>query len=490
MKKYMIVGLLLLQGALLKASEMEFYQAIAPSLQNAKSVLQNPMISAELDPVLNGLLGAVQNGTISKQAALNIINDIKNAVEAYKSKQYSNSWLSWFVSTPKIVKDTVQPALDKVNNAIAALNGNELSPLAITGIVVGSVATAAGVVAGGIYAKKWNDTRKKRAEEAKKEKFTAAMGDAYIEVANDGIEKASYEAGLQIKAEAQAIDQRARKAAEEERARKAAILAEEQRIRRIADEKKYREDSQYFDVDLSEPEQAIQFVPQGEYGYYSAPSVHSHSFLIQRLQELSDQFQDATGSEIDAKRQLDEMNHRLGVASSDSSQGSLRALDRDVKRAQDVYDQAQARLRYIKNQFELVQKEFSVHLPTASLDTSDVALSPDVALPDRIDIAKIRARLKKLFAEQKAARSKQQNAFAKVQTITNIIEVFERSSARYPLINTHAFNQLAIYRPLLDSNKQVYQEVSQQLIDIDTKIGACRKELDAATSNVKYDAVL
>ncbi len=164
MKKYMIVALvpILLQGALLQSSEAEFNQAIAPSLQNARGLLKNSMISADLDSVLNGFVASVQNGTISKEAGLSTMNGIKNALEAYKNRQYSNSWLSWFVSTPQIVKDKVQPSIDKVNNAIAVLNSNELSSLAIAGIVGGSVVGAAALGTAVYAGYQWHKGKGKR----------------------------------------------------------------------------------------------------------------------------------------------------------------------------------------------------------------------------------------------------------------------------------------------------------------------------------------
>ncbi len=152
MKKYMIVALLpiLLQGTMLQASEANLYQVIEPSLQRARSFLKNPMIPLQLEPVLDELIMYVQQGKIHKNLAVNLINDIKKALESYKNKQYSNFWLSWFVSTPQIVKDKVQPALDKVNSALSVLQGNEFSSLEIAGIALGATAAVAGV-AGGSY---------------------------------------------------------------------------------------------------------------------------------------------------------------------------------------------------------------------------------------------------------------------------------------------------------------------------------------------------
>ncbi len=148
----MIVGLLLLHGAIMQASEMEFYQAIEPSLQSARGLLtKSSLISAELEPILEGLIVYVKDGIITKEAAINRLQAIKNALVAYKNRQYSNPWLSWFVSTPEIVKNKIQPAIDKVDAAIVLLNGNAWTPLQIAGVTAGAVAGAA-VVAGGTAA--------------------------------------------------------------------------------------------------------------------------------------------------------------------------------------------------------------------------------------------------------------------------------------------------------------------------------------------------
>ncbi len=154
MKKYIILALMpiLLQNALLQSSDAEFDAAIAPSLQNAKFLLQNPMIPTELDAVVNGLVECMKKGSISKKVTGNALEKIHDALLAYKNKQYSNTWQWFFGQTPEIVKNKIQPALDKVTNAINIVEKDEVTfMLATAGIAIAGTAAIAGAIGGGVY---------------------------------------------------------------------------------------------------------------------------------------------------------------------------------------------------------------------------------------------------------------------------------------------------------------------------------------------------
>ncbi len=164
MKKYMIVALvpILLQGALLQSSEAEFNQAIAPSLQNARALLKNSMISADLDSVLNGLIESVKNGTISSRVALDKISDIRNALVAFKNKQYSTTWQWLFGAKPQIVQDKLDPAFQAINKSVEAINIISDKLYKVLGIVAGSIAGAAALGTAVYAGYQWNKGKGKR----------------------------------------------------------------------------------------------------------------------------------------------------------------------------------------------------------------------------------------------------------------------------------------------------------------------------------------
>ena len=87
--------------------------AIEPSLQSALRVLKDTTTPVELDPILIALYNNVKTGAISKNVAIQKINGIKAAVEEYKSEKYP--------TIPEIVKNQIQPALNKINVTLEIL---------------------------------------------------------------------------------------------------------------------------------------------------------------------------------------------------------------------------------------------------------------------------------------------------------------------------------------------------------------------------------
>ncbi len=185
MKKYMIVGLvpILLQSAMLQASEAEFYQAIEPSLQSARGLLTNSTIAVQLEPVLNELITYVQNGIIAKNVAVNKIHDIKMAVLLYKNRQYPNYFLSWFVATPQIVKDVIDPALSKIDKALSILNGSMMQAYILRGLAITGTLVTVSAGAYGLHIWRKKAQQKKISSSSKRlidEEFGVLSGDESV----------------------------------------------------------------------------------------------------------------------------------------------------------------------------------------------------------------------------------------------------------------------------------------------------------------------
>ena len=123
MKKYILLALVpvLFHGAL---HSSELNQVMQPGLQNIYQLLKQQIHLHDLDSALNGLLDAVKNGTVGKDAAIAKVEELQKALKNYKAKQYPSYFMSFFVSTPNVVKNEIQPALDKVNKALAELKAS------------------------------------------------------------------------------------------------------------------------------------------------------------------------------------------------------------------------------------------------------------------------------------------------------------------------------------------------------------------------------
>ena len=83
--------------------------------------MNNVHVPLELDPILKTLLSYVKAGAITKRIAIQKIEAIKTALEKYKAKQYTAMWPRLLCSTPEIVKEKIDPAIEKVNSALVIL---------------------------------------------------------------------------------------------------------------------------------------------------------------------------------------------------------------------------------------------------------------------------------------------------------------------------------------------------------------------------------
>ena len=143
MRKYMIMAFftLIFQGDIhCEDYNADLNKAIQEQLISARKVMQSKTV-VEFDPILKTLVSFSQKGKIEKAAAIVRIKSIKAALEKYKSEQYPTYWSKWFGSTPEIVKNQINPALAKVENALKLLNATSMN----TGYIVGG--TVLGVVA-------------------------------------------------------------------------------------------------------------------------------------------------------------------------------------------------------------------------------------------------------------------------------------------------------------------------------------------------------
>ena len=127
-------------------------KVVEHELQRARDTMRIK-IPLDLDLILSAL---VSYGTLpgySKDVlAINHMKSIKNALQNYKKKQYSHFLHRWFGSTPEIVKSEINPAIAKVDRALAFLDTS-----LINGYAVGAALAGAGLLAGSYFvASSWN----------------------------------------------------------------------------------------------------------------------------------------------------------------------------------------------------------------------------------------------------------------------------------------------------------------------------------------------
>ena len=129
----------------------EINKAIEPELKSARQFLRQNYLKLELDTILSNLISCAQESDNAKNiVVINKLHSIKAALENFKKKQYANFWSTWFGSTPKIVSEQINPALDKVQNALSTVEKKSYTNLIIAGSILGSLAVASGV-AGAAY---------------------------------------------------------------------------------------------------------------------------------------------------------------------------------------------------------------------------------------------------------------------------------------------------------------------------------------------------
>ncbi len=127
-----------IQADQIKPQNIELHQ----ELLNARAALENAHIRLDVDTILEKLIeyGKSKN----KSIALHHLHAIKIALEKYKTKQYPNYFISWFIATPDIVKNLIQPAIDKTNEAINVLeNNSNITPFVLIAAGTTAIATAA-----------------------------------------------------------------------------------------------------------------------------------------------------------------------------------------------------------------------------------------------------------------------------------------------------------------------------------------------------------
>ena len=190
MKKYILLALVpvLFHGAL---HSSELNQVMQPGLQNIYQLLKQQIHLHDLDSALNGLLDAVKNGTVGKDAAIAKVEELQKALKNYKAKQYPSYFMSFFVSTPNVVKNEIQPALDKVNKALAELKAsiaNTLYNLAMDPYVnLGVVALSTAATAAYYNRKNLSNTYGYVKNKINPVSTKGVAGDQYPEEASAGV---------------------------------------------------------------------------------------------------------------------------------------------------------------------------------------------------------------------------------------------------------------------------------------------------------------
>ena len=97
----------------------EINKAIEPELKSARQFLRQNYLKLELDTILSNLISCAQESDNAKNiVVINKLHSIKAALENFKKKQYANFWSTWFGSTPKIVSEQINPAINKVTTAM------------------------------------------------------------------------------------------------------------------------------------------------------------------------------------------------------------------------------------------------------------------------------------------------------------------------------------------------------------------------------------
>ena len=149
MKKYILLALLpcLMQESLYAKDQYADLDAmIINELRAARKVMNNST-KLELESILHALVSFAKKGRNNRQVAINGIVLIKKALQECKDEQYKTSWdaiCSFFSSNPKIVMQQIDPALKKVNKALADLKVTQseynLSAAAITAVSVVAIA--------------------------------------------------------------------------------------------------------------------------------------------------------------------------------------------------------------------------------------------------------------------------------------------------------------------------------------------------------------
>lgn len=126
MKKYIIIALLL--GIFQSTIYCQDYinQILMPQLKSAQYLMKSST-SLELQAILDALISFAKKGEAQANAAIDRMKEIKIILQKYKSEQYKTTWddISWFFgSNPKKVTEEIDPAIEKVNKALKALNAN------------------------------------------------------------------------------------------------------------------------------------------------------------------------------------------------------------------------------------------------------------------------------------------------------------------------------------------------------------------------------
>lgn len=120
MKKHILIALLpILFQANIYCENVQnnIDEIILPALKTARFVMKSLNTPLILDPILSELKIFAQKNKNAYILAISQIKNINDALQTYKSKQYSSTWSRWFGLTPEIVTKQINPAIQKVKNA-------------------------------------------------------------------------------------------------------------------------------------------------------------------------------------------------------------------------------------------------------------------------------------------------------------------------------------------------------------------------------------
>ena len=105
--------------------DSQLNRAIMVPLHNACKAMNKP-IHNDFNYVLSALLSYAGKSRNNKIVAIDQIQKIQDALLYYKSLQYPTKWSEWFGTNPEIVTEMIDPALDKIDDALESLDAYKI----------------------------------------------------------------------------------------------------------------------------------------------------------------------------------------------------------------------------------------------------------------------------------------------------------------------------------------------------------------------------
>ena len=150
MKKYILLACLplLSQETLHTKDPYADLDAIILNELRAAQKTIHSSAKLELEPILHALVYFGKKSNNNRQIAIDNLVRIQKALQECKAQQYKTSWdtiCSYFSSNPKIVTQQIDPALAKVNKALADLKVTQSEYTLAATIIIGSIITIAAI---------------------------------------------------------------------------------------------------------------------------------------------------------------------------------------------------------------------------------------------------------------------------------------------------------------------------------------------------------